>query len=41
MIELYESNQICECMNWMEKYKFTTQLAACRMTTAYAFYPIS
>jgi len=23
------------------KHKFTTQLAACRMTIAYAFYPIS
>jgi len=28
-------------MNLMQKHKFTTQLAACRMTIAYAFYPIS
>jgi len=25
----------------MEWHKFTTQLAACRMTIAYALYPIS
>ena len=37
---LFQS-QIREYMNWMEKHKFTTQLADCRMTIAYALYPIS
>jgi len=37
---LFQS-QICEYMNWMEYHNFTIQLAACRMTFAYAFCPIS